>query len=701
MRRLKICVCGIFLFACADAGALDFKLGDNVNLALNNRLSAGIAWRMQDRSPRLIGKLNIPGQSHLCDADNCLSLNGDPAPNQRLVDAPGAFSGVNSDDGDLNYDKHDIVAATTKLTSDALLQWGEHFLLRVRGIGFYDPANINFDEKHNDTRFQPATTKRPKSVEKVFAKGANLLDAYAQYTFEYTGRTASIAAGNQTVRWGESTLIALNSLFEINPPNAAILRMPGVEISELFQPVPVVLFSTDIVKNVSAEFVYQFGWKPVVPDPRGSFFADSDLIGGTNAYISLGQFGEDPDRRFRAASTLGFLTSTTLTTYLLPPTEPKNGGQYGMRLNYFADWLNGGTETSFYYLNYHSRLPYATVLAANDSCARNSSSIPQAYQDCNGFNGSQNFPQPNPGRPRGEPLPIDTLKAYLDYPENIHMFGFSFNTNLGSFSLAGEFSYRPNVPIQVQINDVVFMGLQPAFPANELKGPPCAPPCTNDFQKLLSSDFPSAEQAVPSYLRTYRGVARVAANSLIKGYERMRVGQFDFTAIKAVSTNPFGADQIIFINEAGGTVVFGMPPRDKLQFEGGGPYRTHASAGADGTGTPDGKPDPRHLNPTQQTHGFADHFAWGVRSITRFEYNDVVFGWGFRPTIIFSWDIHGIAPYPLQNFVEGRKEIVAGTDVNITQALSARALYQWFTGGGQDNTRKDRDNLALSLSYTF
>ncbi|HVT33937.1 MAG TPA: DUF1302 family protein [Nevskiaceae bacterium] len=689
------------------AYALDFQYGDDLSFTLNNHLSAGVQLRTQDRDYALIGKENVPGQEHLCDADNCISLNRDPAPNQRLVASQGAYSGVNGDNGDLNYDKYDITAATFKLDSDLTAKWGEHWLARFRAIGYYDPVNANFNEHHFDTRFQPEYTKRPDDVARAFAKGVKLYDAYGQYSFDWNGNSAAVSVGNQLVRWGESTLVALNSLSEINPPNSAIFHMPGYEINEVFQPVPVALFSTDVVKNVSAEVLYQFGWKPVIADPAGSFMADEDVLGHSHAplYITLGQFGEDPNRQLHFAPTLGYVAGGTVTSYLGDPREPQNGGQYGLRLNYFADWLNGGTETSFYYLNYHSRLPYLSAIATDDSCARDASNTAVALVDCRGFNGSIN--------PTGlglDPLPVQSLKVFLDYPENIHMFGFSFNTNIGEYSLAGEFAYRPNVPLQVQITDVVFAGLQPAFPANELTAPVIGSPITSlpglplnaqDIALLLESDFPSVQQASPSFLADYRHLGRIHAHQLIEGWQRMHVGQFDFTAIKATSTNPLGADQIIFIGEVGGTYIFNMPSLSQLQFEGGGPYRTSYSPGADGTGTPDGQPDARHLNPHQQTHGFADAFSWGIRSITRFEYNDVVFGWSFKPQIVFAWDISGIAPLPIQNFIEGRKVIEAGTDINITQALTARAVYEWYTGGGEDNTRKDRDNLALSLSYSF
>lgn len=724
MRRYQFIQAIVLVLPWGSAGALDWSLTDyGVDLTLNTRVTAGVAWRTQDRNLGLLGKLNVPGQMNLCEADNCLSLSDDPDPNQRLVNAAGAFSGVNGDDGNINYEVGDPVAATIKITPDLSAKWGD-FLARVRFVGFYDPVNVNFDETHFDTRLQPGSTKRPGNVERIFAKGIDLYDAYVQYAFTWGERQAAISVGNQLIRWGESTLIAVNSLSEINPPNQALLRMPGGEISEVFQAVPAVVFSSDLVEGVSAELVYQFGWKAVQPDPRGSFFSDLDLIDGNNAAISLGQFGENPNLLPATRGELAQVSRDAAAIHLSSPNEPKGGGQYGLRVNYFADWLNGGTEFGFYFFNYHSRLPYATVVATEESCARDSSNLASAIFDCNGFNGNLT-PLLNPltGGDPIDPLPIQTLGAYLDYPENLKMYGISFNTNIGSFSLAGEIGYRPKLPLQVQLADLIFAGLQPALPVMPLETPPVPvcdvnplnDPITTFLCGLQGIHFPSADEAIPSFLARYRGhvnttSTRIQPRQTILGYERHDVLQFDFTAIKAVSNNPLGADQILFINEVGGTYVIGMPDRSQVQFQGAGVYFTSAGLGADGTGTPSEVSQPCggtttteacHLTPTTQTDGFADAFSWGLRSITRFEYNDVVFGWSFRPTIILQWDIAGIAPFPIQNFVEGRKEIVAGTDVTLTEALTARVLYQWFTGGGANNTRSDRDNIAISVGYTF
>lgn len=676
-----------------NASALEYQWKD-VQFNLNSRLSVGAAMRMQDIDYDLVGKLNVPGQTTLCEPDDCISFLHDPAPNQRLVNARGAFSGANADNGDLSYRKHSLVAATGIFDSDLKITYDD-FLFRIRGIGFYDPANTRHQEHHTSTLYQPEYTQRDGNTLGIYARNIRLMEAYGQYNFQLNDHDAVLSVGQQNVRWGESTLIAVNSINEINPPNAAFLHMPGVQVNQVFQPVPLALLSFDVMEGVSMDLLYQFGWKPVQPDAEGSFFSTSDIGGGGKyAMISTGAFSEDPNQQATPKGLLGLMSSTSFSTRILPENfgYPRNAGQYGVKLGYNATWLNGGTELGFYFLNYHSRFPYASVFAANDSCARDATDPVTAIVICHGFNGSmtaqlqQNFGLVGLGPL--EPAPIDTLKAFLDYPENIHMFGVSFNTNIGSWSVSGEYSYRPNMPLQVQIPDLVFGGLQPSLPRQD-----------QDILGILT--LPGAGAAFPSYVTKYRGLNNVVANQYIPGYQRFKVGQFDITGIKAFSNNIFAADQILLILEAGFTHIYNLPSLNQLQIEGGALYDTQYGPGADGTATPDGKPDTRHINPTHQSTGFATAFSWGLRSIIQMEYNDVVFGWTFKPQFILLHDMTGIAPSPNQNFVQGRSQAVVGTDINFSQNLTGHLQYDWYWGGGRDNSLADRDNLAISLGYSF
>ena len=695
------------------AQAASFQFGD-VAVDLNSSLSTGADLRLEKPDSRLIGKLNLPGQQHLCDADNCMSLTGNAAPNQRLVDAPGGFSGANHDQGDLNYKQYHLTAAPTKLDSDLSVTWSQ-FLLRARGIGFVDAENINFNDQHPDTHYQPATTHRNGDITRQYAGGGQLLDAYVQFSYNLWQRPATITLGEQQLHWGESTFVALNSLNEINPPNANMLHMAGSEISEVFQPVPLLSLSFEPIEHFTTDVFYQFAWQPVKPDAYGSFFSTNDIAaGGKYALLGLGNYSEDPNRQFHPQGFLGLISASSRTATVLPESYgyAKSQGEYGIHLSYLADWLNDGTELGLYFMNYHSRFPYISAIASQQSCARNSTNAVTATLACRGFDGGLrtqttasllNFlglpPLPalsnalDPilavalANPVGlEPNPIDTAQLYLDYPENIHLFGLSFNTTAFGWSFAGEYSFRPNLPVQVQLTDVVFAALQPAFPRQDIV--------------LGPYTLPGSRSAVPDYLSVYRH-QDIQGGQRIAGYQRLQVGQFDLTGIRAIRTNPIGADQIILISEVGFTQIYNLPHLDQLQFEGGGGANdTHHSPGADGTGN-NGVPDARRQNPTQQTSNFATSFSWGVRLAAQLQYNDVIFGWSFKPQLALFRDISGTAPFPVQNFIQGVTAAVIGTQIKMTQNFGSQLMYQVYTGGGTNNALRDRDNLALSFSYSF
>ena len=697
------------------AAAFDWSIGE-LEGSWKTRFSVGAAWRLQKPSNDLIGKLNVPGQQDLCLEDDCLSYTGDPAPNQRLVDAAGAFTGSNQDDANLNYQQHDLVAATMLLSPDITAFYGD-LTFKLRGIAHFDPVNVDYDETHNDTRYQPATVRRSGEASELLGAGADILDAFVSSYFEVGEREFSWSAGYQRIRWGESTLVALGSLSEINPPDGRRLRQPGAAISEVFRPVPVLTLATEVIPDVSAELIYQLAWEPAIADPAGSFHADNDLLnGGTYVTVGLGQFSEDPDRQHDLASIVGVISDTSTTINYLPEREARDDGQIGLRVNWYAADFNGGTEFGFYFLNYHARLPAISLNAADASCSRNGDpgDIISAFDACNGFRSNT--------QDGLEPLPIETMDLFLEYPEDIQMFGVSFNTNIGSWSLAGEYAYRPNMPVQVHFADIVFGALTPAFPEEDytidaslatnfasLLNPALLTPGNIESLANLGAflaanpgqyTLPAARNAVPSFITAHRG-HDVQGGDYIQGYERLAVGQIDFTAIKAFSSTdqPFGADQILLIAEVGATHVMDYPDRSQYQLDGGHPFRTHASPGSDGTGS-NGVPDARRQNPTQQTKGFADEFAWGYRMIIQGEYNDVFSGVNIKPQIVWTHDVDGIAPLPAQNFVEGNRSWLLAMNFELSQRISTQLFWQGFTGG-QFNTRKDRDSAGLWLGYNF
>jgi hypothetical protein len=65
----------------------------------------------------------------------------------------------------------------------------------------------------------------------------------------------------------------------------------------------------------------------------------------------------------------------------------------------------------------------------------------------------------NPNQPFSNAVALDGPQIVFEYPEDIQMYGFSFNTTLGDYSIQGEIAYRPKLPLQVSIADLSFAAL--------------------------------------------------------------------------------------------------------------------------------------------------------------------------------------------------------------------------------------------------
>jgi hypothetical protein len=705
MRTWGCRAAAVLVFLSGGAHALEFDSGVLAG-ELSGSVTVGAAMRAQDRSPKIIGKTNLPGQQELCVADDCVSASGDPAPNQRFVEADGFYS-VNGDDGNLNFDKGDLVSAVSKLSTDLTFDLGGLATGLLRGAAFFDQVHARGNERHFNTLYQPAETQARDERREVAGADALLLDAYVHANVPLGGREAGVRIGKQVLNWGESTLLVANSLNSINPPNLPLLRLPGADLKEVFVPVPLAVVSMDLFEGLNAQAFYQLGWEPVVVDPAGTFYSTSDLVGGGSyAMLSFAKAPEDPAGIGVPAGLTDLLSDASRALMRTGDRLPSDGGQYGLALRQFLPDLLNGTEIAGYFMNYHSRFPIASFVAAQASSCRDDMTgvpLPPAllnYQTVLACGGAADDPagataallsylagSPTPFP--GEALPVDSAQVFLEYPENIRLYGLSFNASLGDFGIQGEVAYRENLPLQVHQVDLVFAALQPAFPAQ-------------DVDVAGQATLPGARSAVPDYVETaYRGHV-VQPGDYIRGFERMKAAQLNFggTNTLGAGSNPLGADQILTIFELGWVHVPDLPSLDALQLNGPG-TDTHYSPGADGTGTADGVPDPRRQNPTRQVDGFPTANSWGYRIISMLSYNDAFAGVNVGPLLGIFHDVQGISPGPGGLFVEGTKQFIGGLRFDYMSKLGSELRYVWYTGGAEHNQLRDRDVLQLSLNYAF
>lgn len=803
----------------ASAVRFDLDYGDGIEGVLNTTLTAGGAWRMQHQSSDLIGKSNLdPG---VCSGvyQSCQGLFREQSyPAAHLAAAPGAPT-MHADDGDLSYDKGDAVQAVIKASQDLTLSYGD-FTLFARWLYFYDAVNMNQGDyfptlitaENADRTGITGDAVSNRYFERVYGPGEatevdrsgralkqagtdlQLLDLNISGSINLIeDYPISFKIGRQTINWGESTLVAVNSINQWNPPNANNLYRVGMSVEEVFEPVGMLSLSFDPFYNASLELVYQYEWEPLeIPTP-GTYFSTVDA--GTDNVrdyfnLSFGGSSDDPDKvGYFLDNPLALITPSTAYLERAPDQTPKDTGQYGFAFKYYAENLNYGTEFGFYYMRYHSRLPYVSFIAADASCARaagnaegiNATNTSEFLSVCNNIPGlavpsarqqlavdSLTTIVTNPGvitdvgtdiaaflplltgmgtdpdGPYSEANGLDTQKIFFEYPENIDMFGLSFNTPLGTWAMQGEVSYRPDLPLQVSIIDVAFAASGPLLAACHDPTVGCAGTSGGrgfsedggrtsygssdamnagadidyaDTINLLVGHLPGSARAYPSFLTAYRGgvVGDTTPNSYVRGWEPFDVLQYDlgFTRVYSATENPFGASQVQLVVELAAVHVPGLPALDELQIDAPGVY-THASAGADGTGADGSRqacstnptcvvgPDGLRFNPTQaDLDAFVDKFSWGYRVISFFKYESLFPGISLQPSFVLTHDVKGTSPGPAENFVEGRKSLALLNEIRFRGGLSFTAGYTWYTGAGENNLLRDRDFAQAFVKYQF
>lgn len=715
MRRRRACLSlgwkyavPVALAAVAPAAlALNFSLGADLSGSLNTEVSAGATLRTEGRSEQLIGKTNLPGQQQFCEDKAPKGVIGAKAPgincstvagNAAYLALPGAAS-VNTDNGDLDYNKWGLVNGVVELAPRVQLTYRD-FGLDASGLYFYDAVNDHFTEYHpnniqDNNGFQPRNTSRPRGAADTIGSSFRLGDAYLSGTLPLPGdRQLSLKIGEQVLSLGNTVLLVLNGLNAINPPDVNVRNLPTANTRDLLVREPMAWASFNFTENLSTQAFYQFGWKPVTIPPIGSYWSTNDVFGsgghGQGYGVALfGKYREDPldlaGQENRTAGNVWLLSGAGRTVYTAADHKARSQGEFGLSLNYLWQQLNN-TSFTLAWLHLHSRFPMIDFIASKQGCGYNATNQATLILDCRGFN-----PPPHIA-PQNEPVPIDSIKLLLDYPDDIDTVGASFSTNLGEVAWGGEVAYHPNQPAQIDLTDLSFAALQPIFPAGNID--------------LGVVTFPSRRTAAPDYVETLYRHHTVAPQQVIRGYERLQTLAYNttFTLIKGATENPFGANQLSTLLEFGAFQVLNMPSLDRLQFAAPGTY-FHHSAGVDSSGTPNaeqaGTGPANRLNPTEQVGGYASAFSYGYRLITSLSYEEVLPQLKLTPQLLWFQDLGGKSPLPTGEFVSGRKQALLGLLLNYRNDWSCSLRYSWYFGGGASNALSDRDNVQMSISYDF
>ncbi|WP_449433186.1 DUF1302 domain-containing protein [Pseudomonas putida] len=593
-----------------QAQAVSFSIGE-IEGTFDSSLTIGASWATQDPDANFISNFNVMGEE-------------------------GHAASRTADDGRLNFKKHETFSKIFKGLHDLSLKYEDSGVF-VRGKYWYD-----FELKDGDQHFYDIDDHgRDRSVK---ASGAEFLDAFVYHIYQIGDLPGNVRLGKQVVSWGESSFIQ-NSINTINPIDVSALRRPGTGVKEGLIPVNMFYLSQGMTENLSAEMFYQLEWDKTVTDNCGTFFGADPVAKGCNDRLVIA----GPDFAPGVASNSLDIQAIAqgLDNAYIPRAkdhEARDSGQFGLALRWFLPQLND-SEVAAYAINYHSRNPYL-------SFTRNTvAGVPTTANT---------------------PARIRTASYFVDYPEDIRLYGLSFQTYAAGIAFGGEVSFRPNMPLQINTADLNLAAV-------------------NQFGQI--NGVPGAVSPV-----FVDGFASNAPGAAIPGYKRMPVTQVQVTAAKFFD-QVLAANRLTLVGEVGYNHVSGLSTNTgDLRFGRSPTYGAGALVdnGAVCTGTAAGTP--AASNPQQECNnkGFYTSDSWGYRVRGKLDYPNVIAGINLSPSLAWSHDVDGTGV----SFEEGAKAVSLGLDADYLNTYTASISYTNYFGG-DFNTLVDRDFLSLSFGVYF
>jgi hypothetical protein len=598
----------------------DFTLADGeVQGSWKLRATAGAGVRTADPSRHLVGK----------------GFRSDGK-------AKGGDGSDTSDDGNLNFGKGDVYSAPGRVLGSMDLKYG-NIGIDVSARAWYDyalerrdvpqgnvPNGFRADTPLEDTGFSRSNR----------FSGFMWLDAYVYGHADLGGSAGwDVRVGRQRVKWGEG--LFFNGLNQVNPFDYTTLHRPGVDpASEAQLPVEMVWNKLVFLDGkASVEGFWQWKWRPTELDPCGTFFSGTDL--GINAGCSgLQSNAYYPINAYSAGAgqwlSDGFMYDAG--AYLPRGTDrpARDSGQWGLALHYKTD---GGTDIGLYHLRYNARLPILD--ATTPDSARTDATmvdrltaagVPLAYAQL-----SQR---------------LSTITESWEYPDGIRLSGLSAARKAGAWKFAGEASYSPNMPVQLNTADM--------------------------FAALTRNGGPIGARTLGQ-----------PEGFLLRGYDRFSKFQAQASAVRTLGPR-WGAQSGSLAAEAMWSHV-NLPSLAQARY-GRGFAWGYSPQGSDGSCG-------EVQNPRGCVNdGFYTKMAWGYRIKGQLDYA-LAHGVSLSPSLTWGQDVHG---YSVDGaLVGGRQSVVLGVGAKFAGRWSASLAWTRYLHDDGYDVLADHDNVVVAAGVTF
>lgn len=308
---------------------------------------------------------------------------------------------ANTNDGDLNFGRG-LISNRLDVLSEFDFRYKRAFGFRVSGAAWYDQV-------YNESNDNPgalggalvnsrsaAYNKFTDDTKRLHGRNAEFLDAFVYGNLAPAGMNLNLKGGRFTQLYGESLFFGSNGIAGAQTPLdlARALAVPNSQFKEVARPVGQVSAQLQVNADVTIGVYYQAEWRKSRLPAAGSYFSFADFVDEGGETVILGPGAAV----FRGKD-----------------IEAKDSGQGGVQLRL----KSGNAEYGFYAAQFHDKMP-------------------QFYL-----------------RPGVNVQPGSVGDYVQVFGENIRTVGASFSTLLGETNIAGEMSFRDNMPLVATGNTVI------------------------------------------------------------------------------------------------------------------------------------------------------------------------------------------------------------------------------------------------------
>jgi len=308
---------------------------------------------------------------------------------------------ANTNDGDMNFDKG-LISNRVDILSAFDLSYKRKYGFRVSGAAWYDDVYHQNTDNPGDLGGALVNsrsvdyTQFTDATKDLHGGDGEILDAFAYGNFDVSGKSLNLKAGRFTQLYGESLFFGSNGIAAAQTSLDLVkaLSVPNSQFQEILRPVGQISGQLQLSPDLSIGAYYQLEWRKTRIPGAGSYFSFADFVDEGGETLILGPGA---------------------VVYRGDDIEPSDSGQFGMQVRFATD----SAEYGLYAAQFHDKLP-------------------QFY-----------------ARP-GVNVQPGSVGDYVEvFGENIRTVGASFSTLLGETNVAGEISFRDNMPLVASGNAVI------------------------------------------------------------------------------------------------------------------------------------------------------------------------------------------------------------------------------------------------------